>query len=464
MAQLDNIKKVQITANDYSDIEALHFKSGDLDTPAQWKAYIDSIADLGFEIFTDLIGKTLPAADATSYAKYKNGIVLCNNGETPETGSYIEWIIVDKGASANPRYTWEKIGTTSTDLTDYYKKGVTYTGAALSAGETTTSTPSTANVTGSGTYQIAKSATGSAGSTATATTSKTSGGTVDFTKASFSGTTATITSSGSYTPAGTISKPAVNLSVGATITYVDGVKSGGTTQAITSAIKGLTSSTTTSTGAVQYVESFTHAGASLGTPSTTIALTGVTYDGSDTAIKSLGTATFVTGPTVNSNGVLSFLTASAYNSVSSTFTAIKGVKANGTATVITGYPNFAGGSATPTTKYLTGTAATDKATVILSTGLNTATFNNYTSAALATAPVFYGTAATISVTASYQPAGGISGTQTLTEHNHTYVSLPAHTHGIETQDATVEVTVSLGNHTHNIGNHTHSIYVPVPQS
>ncbi len=129
-----NIKQVKIGSTPY-DIEALHFNGGtNLDTPAQWKAYIDSIGDLGFEIFTDLIGKTLPTADATSYGKYKNGIVLCNNGETPETGSYIEWVIVRTGTSSSYSYAWEKIGTTSADLSDYVKKNTEYSGAALSNG------------------------------------------------------------------------------------------------------------------------------------------------------------------------------------------------------------------------------------------------------------------------------------------------------------------------------------------
>ena len=57
-----NIKNIKVGDTSY-DIEALHFVTGNLDTPAQWKAYIDQIAELGFDI--DVLD-TLPTADATS--------------------------------------------------------------------------------------------------------------------------------------------------------------------------------------------------------------------------------------------------------------------------------------------------------------------------------------------------------------------------------------------------------------
>lgn len=103
---------------------------------------------------------------------------------------------------------------------------------------------------------------------------------------------------------------------------------------------------------------------------------------------------------------------------------------------------------------------------------------------------FSGTAATISVSASYQPAGTISkpaitissttvavntdaikavsssfagASVTLEQpaHKHSYTKPTAHTHSIELSDATITGTasVAVSAHTHNLGNHTHSVKV-----
>ena len=66
-----NIKNIQVGDTLY-DIEALHFVAGELNTPAQWKAYIDRIAELGFDI---IVLTTLPEESAASSEKYKNNIV-----------------------------------------------------------------------------------------------------------------------------------------------------------------------------------------------------------------------------------------------------------------------------------------------------------------------------------------------------------------------------------------------------
>ena len=132
-----NIKKIKIPGYDTSyEIEALHFHaSSNLDTPAQWKQYID--AKGSFTIYTDLIDSTLPTPNYRVWQEYKNGIVLCNNGETSETGSYVEWIIVELSGDPDPTYEWEKVGTTAADLIEYVKKNTTYSAAALSNGSHT---------------------------------------------------------------------------------------------------------------------------------------------------------------------------------------------------------------------------------------------------------------------------------------------------------------------------------------
>ena len=109
------IKKIKLSDGSVYDIEALHFVAGDLNTPAQWKAYIDRIAELGFEI---VVLTTLPKEDATSYETYHNNIVLITDN-TSVTGSSVEYVIVRSGTSESYTYKWEKIGTTTVDLSNY---------------------------------------------------------------------------------------------------------------------------------------------------------------------------------------------------------------------------------------------------------------------------------------------------------------------------------------------------------
>lgn len=128
-----NVKQVKIGSTTY-DVEALHFITGSLDTPAQWKSYIDNLVGQGLQIITDDPAASgqepATAASATTMGKL---YMVQFSGQT-ESGTYTEFVTVDKGESANPRYVWEKIGTTAADLTEYLKKGTTYSGAALSAG------------------------------------------------------------------------------------------------------------------------------------------------------------------------------------------------------------------------------------------------------------------------------------------------------------------------------------------
>lgn len=68
--------------------------------------------------FTYEIVSTLPTASADTMYK----IYLIPAGTPGTSDNYEEFITIDKGASASPRYVWEKMGTiTPPDLSDYVK-------------------------------------------------------------------------------------------------------------------------------------------------------------------------------------------------------------------------------------------------------------------------------------------------------------------------------------------------------
>ena len=121
---MSEIRRIHVGTVDY-DIAAKYIMEGSTpgsETLHTWED-ITSLVSTSFEIKGPV--DTLPTLDATSYETYKNCILLCNNGETPETGTYVEWVAVRTGTSTYT-YSWEKIGTSATDLSEYAKKG-TYT-------------------------------------------------------------------------------------------------------------------------------------------------------------------------------------------------------------------------------------------------------------------------------------------------------------------------------------------------
>lgn len=79
------------------------------------------------EVYTTL--PTLSTATDAQFEEYKRTLALVE--ETGATGTYVEYIVVGE---AKATATWERIGTTQTDLSNYVKKDTTYTGAALSNG------------------------------------------------------------------------------------------------------------------------------------------------------------------------------------------------------------------------------------------------------------------------------------------------------------------------------------------
>ena len=90
-----------------------------LATAGTIKAYVDQIAEIGFDV---VVLQTLPTADAAAYETYHNNIVLIEDS-TSKTGVYVEYVILRAaGEEAGTYiYSWEKIGTTEVDLSGYVK-------------------------------------------------------------------------------------------------------------------------------------------------------------------------------------------------------------------------------------------------------------------------------------------------------------------------------------------------------
>ena len=344
-----NISQIKVADTVY-DIEALRFVAGELNTPAQWKSYIDQMAAIGFDI---VVLTTLPEESAASYETYKNNIVLINDSNSV-TGSSIEYVIVRSGTSGSYTYRWERIGTTTADLNAYAKKGTDTKGpnkdstGSTDIGEKTTSevaeSISAANV--SLKYKLAGTTTGSAGGTTTTNTDAAGAHTIDGSNFTFTGKDQSIAvtvnqtknvsvNDHSYTPEGTvnISHNAIkditltsSTSTTAGPKYVESVAYtaatlGDTTTFNTDAIKSatLSTSTTTSQGAIKYVESVTHTAATL---------KGTTTFNTD-AIKDVT----LSASTTSSDGP-AYVESITYNPASLT----------GTKTFVTGYNGFSGGS------------------------------------------------------------------------------------------------------------------------
>ena len=449
------IKKVKLSDGSVYDIEALHFVAGDLNTPAQWKAYIDRIAELGFEI---VILTTLPTADATSYETYHNNIVLVTESASV-TGSSVEYVIVRSGTSESYTYKWERIGTTTADLTAYAKVGVaTSTPSTANTGDTeigtktTSEAKATAKTDVSLKYAKADATTGSAGATTTANSGDGGYHTISGSNFTFTGEDQSIevtvnrtadvaVDSHSYTPEGTVN---INHD----------------------AIKDVTlSASTATTAGPKYVESVTHTAAKLGGTTSfntdaikTATLTGTTSFNTD-AIKTAsltGTKTFNTDAYKASvTGTTLVLTSAATGTVGITTSAASKATVGITTTAASkGTVTISGGSVTTVTRYMGHSTTAAKIT-----------------------PSFTGTAATLShsvtqptFTGSFNNksiAGTIGGSQLVGNHSHTYVALQAHTHDITYTETDVagEVnvlipahkhTVFIDSHSHTLNSHTHT--------
>lgn len=95
------------------------------------KDYVD--AQVGaihnFDVVIDASGtSTGPSVTASKDTMYKIYMVA---DESASAGSYIEWITIRSGSEGAYSYTWEKIGSTKTDLTGYVSKDTTIATIAL---------------------------------------------------------------------------------------------------------------------------------------------------------------------------------------------------------------------------------------------------------------------------------------------------------------------------------------------
>lgn len=91
---------------------------------------IEGLKKIGFEVVKLA---SLPTANADAFELYEHSIVLIEDA-TSLTGACIEYVILRSGTASAYTYAWEKIGTTSSDLTNYLTYNLQYTNAALSAG------------------------------------------------------------------------------------------------------------------------------------------------------------------------------------------------------------------------------------------------------------------------------------------------------------------------------------------
>lgn len=414
-----NIK--QITAGDTFDIEALHFKTASLDSPASWKAYIDeaiaTAAKIQIVIATGTGDDNHPSVSPSADTLGK--LYLVSTG-SPESGTYVEWITVNTSGST---YIWEKIGTTSTDLTDYATKAQVNT--SLSG---TTSTGESSDTTGeSGVGTITVEAAGSTiisngtGVVAkTLNTTSAGGFTIYGSNFSFTGTAASLSSSirindHNYTPRGSI---------------------GG--QVDISAHTHAINSTTTEVLSTITAQS-TPVATAISDNGTTTAITGIT-----TTSKTVFNSAIVT------NGVLSFNSTNVLGSagIGSSVSVWKAAKISDTADGITGFT--------------TGTTPVVTSATVAGAGEHQIKGSNFSftgiSDQLAHEQSGSGSYRNLSVTNQlFTPSGSISGTQTVNSHTHSIlpstvtafkvtVSLAAHTHN-----------VTVGTHSHTIGNHTHGV-------
>lgn len=382
------------------------------------KQYVDtSVA--GVKQFNYEIVTTLPTPSAnTMYTIYLVADI------TAAAGTYLEYITVDNGASANPRYTNEQIGSTQVDLSGYVPTSRTIAGVNL---EDNITSDELKTALGLGTMAEVNSATGSytpegtisasvTGTTATATitySSYTPAGTISL-DASAAPTAATLTTA-DYTPEGTISKP--DVTVTATTTTISVNKTAGTVTVGTAA--SFTEGTFTP-NVPTVINTTKFSGGSLGTATTgAFATAGITAEvGTGDDAETLIFTAASTSSAVTAQGTFTpaeiqsgFYTAgTAASKAADTFTA-------GTPTEVT-LPTFeattvmtgatAALAATPT---FTGTTAADALVTGVSydkTSVTGATFTgtaanivastiNYEKATTVTA-TFTGTTATITVT------------------------------------------------------------------
>lgn len=107
------------------NVAATITETGKIPTAEIVKNYVDTQLQT-INKFDVQIYQTLPTAGANTM--YILGLVADNSAEA---GAYIEYITIRTGEEGNYAYTWEAIGSTKTDLTDYLTKAATVAGVAF---------------------------------------------------------------------------------------------------------------------------------------------------------------------------------------------------------------------------------------------------------------------------------------------------------------------------------------------
>lgn len=421
-------------------------------------AEVTEIASKHFkvEVYTTL--PTLSTATDAQFEEYKRTLALVE--ETGATGTYVEYIVV---GDAKATATWERIGTTETDLSNYVKKDTTYTGAALSNGaHTHTVQINSINrdatkklgaeiteiaVEEDGTDTFVKSYPGSTSKLVTTSITGVSGS-----------TSASKAAAGTaFNAVKTVSITGETTSATGRVAYVSGVSAvslGGQTAVPTNAIKSVTlsSENANATGRIAYVTAS-------GAPS----LGGTTTFNTD-AIKSAqltGTTTFAVQPSIDANGVLIFNTASVGISttpastgtvtVSAGTDTVKYLAASGTA-ADTSNVTVSGGS--PTTKYMAVGTTTESVTPYTFSDVTVPkAASSATTVATGSLDANGGGAAVMTGLGTATTASALTGVKvtaqpTITITEKTTNSGPVNEH--ITVDTVSATTSSDGAHTHNI--------------
>lgn len=355
---------------------------------------------------------TLEAKDADSNNIY---LVLCTHDTSD---NYDEYVAIKKGTT----WAWEKIGNTDIDLSGYAKDGTYNTTAASndssgssSAATVTSGESSAATITGNAkiTYKLATQA-NSTGSDTTVNTNS--------------------------------AKPTITASfIGQESTLEHNVIDNGhshTFNVATTTVYSSPASSGESGAHTHSVNSHTH-GNDIGV------VTGVTFTQGSAASLSKGTTTVIASASGNSStiarvsGTMLVLAEQALTSLSTSTTSV--------VNSITFTPNTVS-----TFSSTTGTAASGQSAATLtalSAGAHTHSIAR-TSVTVATGGTISSSTTGVFVESHiFTPAGTVSASQD--SHSHTYIKLPAHTHGITNQDAEASGTASV-----DISNHTHSVTIP----
>lgn len=197
------------------------------------KRYVD--AQVGaIHKFDVTIYEELPAASADTM--YILGLVADTKAEA---GTYLEYITIRNGTEGSYTYTWEQIGSTKTDLTDYVKKTTKVAGIALDH-NITVEELSEASALNLKALSHKDSATGTLDTVDSAKVSFTPAGSVTVTT-----TSTPLASKGEYTPAGTVTGTATpvgdvdvsvnNVDTAATLTTADYTPAGSVSVALSNA-------------------------------------------------------------------------------------------------------------------------------------------------------------------------------------------------------------------------------------